>query len=321
MPKIGKCAIRTRVRSNDRSFYASPPRGVGFFGFIINVESKMTKISTSTPEQWAQIDALKQKWVDLHKTPFPDEVIRETAARVFKHLNIPFDQILLADSPVAAIKLSEETAKALDPAYEPTKNNWYLSTWWSSYAGYYEGAAILGVEFDKELLSLFTDWCKHCFFVCGPIPTISRCPIEIHWQDDVLHNVEGPSVEFRDGWGIWTIEGVPVNEQIVMRPETQTIQQIHEETDEEVRRIRIDRFGWDRYLADSNSTLVDERFNERDAQVEKLYKTPFGDKRLFVTDPSTGRKYAMKVDKDVKTCEAGQLFISHGLEAIISHRS
>jgi len=53
---------------------------------------------------------------------------------------------------------------------------------------------------------------------------------------------------FADGWGFWNIHGVPVDEQIVMRPETQTIEQIQNEPNAEVKKIRIQRYGEKKYL-------------------------------------------------------------------------
>ena len=49
---------------------------------------------------------------------------------------------------------------------------------------------------------------------------VSERPAEIHSPDGIrLHNETGPSVRFRDGWSIWAIDGVIVDEQVVLHPE------------------------------------------------------------------------------------------------------
>lgn len=76
------------------------------------------------------------------------------------------------------------------------------------------------------------------------------------------HSEDGPSHRWRDGWSLWHIHGVRVTEQIVMRPETITIEQIKAEQNAEVRRVMIDRYGEERYIVDSGMRAVahDETF-------------------------------------------------------------
>jgi hypothetical protein len=85
--------------------------------------------------------------------------------------------------------------------------------------------------------------------------------------------------------------------------------------------VRIERFGWERYLRDSKSAIVENRFNERDQQWESLYSVPDGSKRIVVGDPSTGRRYALGVPNEITTCQEAQNYLSHGLDALAVHRS
>jgi hypothetical protein len=63
-----------------------------------------------------------------------------------------------------------------------------------------------------------------------------------------LHCADGPAKRYRDGWSIYAIHGVRVPAQVVMAPETLTVEQIKAEENAEVRRIMIDRFGAAKYL-------------------------------------------------------------------------
>jgi hypothetical protein len=119
------------------------------------------------------------------------------------------------------------------------------------------------------------------------------------------HNESGPSHQWPDGWSLWHINGVRVDEQIVMQPETQTIQQIHSEQNGDVRSVRIDRFGWTRYLKETNSKEIDINENDVDGTIEALYVTPDGSKKLVVPCP-TGRLFCLGVPKEIKTCVQAQ---------------
>lgn len=136
-----------------------------------------------------------------------------------------------------------------------------------------------------------------------------------------LHCENGPALAYRDGWSQWYIHGVAVTEQIIMSPETQTIAEIHADTNEERRRIRIERYTWERYLKDSGAEVVDQRHNDRDNQEEVLYVTSTGLKRFCVQDPTTTRKYALGVPRETLTCEEAQTWMSHGLDKLAIHRS
>ena len=118
-------------------------------------------------------------------------------------------------------------------------------------------------------------------------------------------------MEFRSGWGLWTIEGIPVDEQIVMKPETQTIEQIDKEQNQDVRAIRINRFGWPRYIKESGAVCRDERKNEIEGTLEALFRCRDGSQRLVVTCP-TGRVFALGVPGEVKTCEQSQHWLAGG---------
>jgi hypothetical protein len=75
------------------------------------------------------------------------------------------------------------------------------------------------------------------------------------------HCEDGPSHEWRDGWRLYHWHGVRLdgaNINIVEAPETITVAQIDSETNAEVRRVMIDRYGPKRYLADSGAAVVHE---------------------------------------------------------------
>jgi hypothetical protein len=131
-----------------------------------------------------------------------------------------------------------------------------------------------------------------------------------------LHCEDGPALCYPDGWCIWAISGVLVDKEIVMQPERQSVKQIRSEENEEVRRIRIERFGWPRYLNDISAKVVELRRNDIDKTDEALMR---GDNMtvLVCACPSTGRIYGMEVPNDVETCNQAQNWLRNSSEGFL----
>jgi len=127
----------------------------------------------------------------------------------------------------------------------------------------------------------------------------------------------GSTTVYEDsGNGCDAIE-IAVDEQIVMRPESQTVDQIRSEQNEEVKRIRIERFTWERYLRESNAKRIHHRRNDIEGTLESLYETPDGWKTLVCACPSTAKVFALEVEPSIATCDAAQSYLSSGLSGRI----
>src|SRR6185437_4255412 len=133
--------------------------------------------------------------------------------------------------------------------------------------------------------------------------------------DGRLHCESGPSLRYPDGFSLWSIHGVRVDEQVILTPQTQTIEQIRNEQNEEIRRIRIERFagsekgsaeGWQKYLCEVGATVLDRRRNDIEGTREVLYRSAAGEVLLVTHCPSTARVYALERPKEIKTCEQAQ---------------
>ena len=185
---------------------------------------------------------------------------------------------------------------------------WYIGLWYRAWSGWYLGGQILGVEYPAEQLNLFIDWNERAstWVAYKGLCVVSANPVECHWQDGELHNDSGMSVEYADGWGIYSIGGVAVDEQIVMRPETQSLDQVRDEENAEVKRIRIDRYGWSKYLMEIGAKVLDTQHGN---WIESLMKTADGMTVLCTYDPSTGRPYGLEVDPQCETCEQAQRYL------------
>jgi len=180
----------------------------------------------------------------------------------------------------------------------------------ASWLSFYDYFARIGELPADHALSGLCELAK----VCGwwspyrEVAILQHKPDEIHMVDGRLHREDGPSVLYRDGFAVWSIGGVRVDEQIVMRPDTQTIEQIKAEENEEIKRIRIERFGWDRYMLEVGAVCIDFRSNDIEATKEALYRCE-GMVLLRTFCPSTGRVYALEVDPTVKSCSEAQSWL------------
>lgn len=63
-----------------------------------------------------------------------------------------------------------------------------------------------------------------------------------------LHNETGMAVGYPDGWGLYAWNGILVPEDVIVLQEPITFERIEAETNAEIRRVLIERFGLDNYL-------------------------------------------------------------------------
>ena len=90
-------------------------------------------------------------------------------------------------------------------------------------------------------------------------------PSEIHleqvrprgWNSHQLHNENGPAIAWRDGWAIYSVHGVRIPAWVIEQPERITPEAILAESNAEVRRVMIDKYGWDRFADHRGMELID----------------------------------------------------------------
>ena len=178
----------------------------------------------------------------------------------------------------------------------------------ADWLGYYDFLMEVCKIKDQKLIP-FIDLAKDCGWW---LPTTETCfmsekPMLCNMKDSVLHCEDGPALEYRDGFKIWAIEGICVNEQIVISPESQSVKDIQDENNDEVRRVRLNRLGWHRYLEAINANVLD--VSVRPKWIETLIKTDDGLPVLCTYNPSTGIPYVLEVDPSCKTCEDAEFYL------------
>jgi len=136
-----------------------------------------------------------------------------------------------------------------------------------------------------------------CYWVCGEEIIVVPRPI-LRTRNGQLHCETGPAAAWPEGPGLWFLQGVEVSEQLVLAPETLTPDEILSESNVELRRIMIERFGMERLVREAEAEVV------HTTDEGTLYRVPLTHgiedddewlAALEVTCPSTGRTFLLGV--------------------------
>ncbi|QDT40546.1 Leucine Rich Repeat protein [Gimesia alba] len=98
--------------------------------------------------------------------------------------------------------------------------------------------------------------------------------------------------------------GVPINQRIAFHPEEIMSEEILSEPNSELRRVMLERVGFDRFFKSVEAEVLDT--DQDPGGKRELLKVPLeGDEDLVcvsVNCPSTDRRYIIRVPPDMKTC-------------------
>jgi hypothetical protein len=124
------------------------------------------------------------------------------------------------------------------------------------------------------------------------------------WGSHRLHSLEGPAVGFKDGWGVYAVHGVRVPAYVIEQPEKITVEGIERETNAEVRRVMIDRYGVERFLTDAGAMVAHADLDQYDRPRRLLVKPVDGDEPIVMVEVTNSspepegyfKKYMLRVD-------------------------
>lgn len=165
----------------------------------------------------------------------------------------------------------------------------------------------------EPLLNAFYGGCWFLFWTptCLYWTRKSTVVTEQFGQGRRLHCESGPACA-NEIENLYFWHGVLVPAYAVVEPLLITLEEIESEKNEEVRRVLTERFGWSRYITETNAQCVESRRNDVDGTTEALVRLKDGTQRLLCACRSTGRVYAIGVPREVLTCEEAQRFMRGG---------
>jgi len=115
------------------------------------------------------------------------------------------------------------------------------------------------------------------------------------------HCSDGPSHRWRDGWELFHWHGRSVDRSVIMDPVT--VERINGESNIEIRRILIERYGSTRYVKDSGAVMV-----HSDDYGTLYRKDEQADDPIYAVNvicPTTGREYMLSIDPSAYNGLAG----------------
>lgn len=150
------------------------------------------------------------------------------------------------------------------------------------------------------------------------VAVVCERPVELH-RDEAgrLDRADGPALAFPDGFALHAWRGMPVPGDFLRELDSLTPERIRGEENAELRRVMLEHYGYDRYLAESGAEPVhrDETGvlwripllgDEDVAMVEVVNSTPEPD--------GTSRTYWLRVPPVTGTAKAGVAW-TFGLDA------
>ena len=230
------------------------------------------KITRLTPEQEARFGEFRDKWLAIGLSTEPaDRPAAETAiVQAYRSAGLePPRSIVWCGSPLSqgltrAIILDKKTrASVWASVGASVRDSVWASVYgqheagWLSFYDYFRNAAGLTTQTDRlqglSALAQSAGWAIPHQQVCW---VSERHNILARDERGRLHSIAGPAVAYPDGWAIYAVHGVRVPEQVITAPQTLTIKQIEYETNAEVRRVMVERFGMERFILESGAQLV-----------------------------------------------------------------
>lgn len=194
--------------------------------------------------------------------------------------------------------------------------------WWNCYYNQF-GTERFGIFLDipevedmveKYQLREFMQLFKYCgwYWTFDGLCVLTERPTEFHIENEVgqryqLHNENGPAVTYSDGWSVYVWHGITVPKHVIVEPELITLKSIKRQRNAEIRRILLDRYGFERFITDSGAipihadrfgTLYHVDFNNDEtlAVVSVLNNTP---------EPGGERKrYLLRVPPYIMTAKS-----------------
>lgn len=296
-------------------------------------------ITELTQEQKDLISTYTDKWraIGLSTEDYDREHIENVIRCMYEDKGFTEPRIIHCDSPVSLLWsyicytiLTEENKEIneeniLEVLSRPIDSKDYFSNvqfcygsfdsyWIARYDYFNQVLKVPGLEIIEPLVEMCAvNWWLPLEGVCF----VSRNPITIHLnEDDELHCESGPALSYVDGFSLYYVDGVEVNEQIIMFPETLTIDEIQSISNVEAKRIAITRLGWDRYLDMVQAKPIDSKvvtLTSGISWLETLYQVDDSDLQcnIIVTcDPSTSRVYFLEVPSDCRSCDQAQVYMN-----------
>lgn len=266
------------------------------------------KIEKLTPEQEARLDIIKDEYIEhaLTYVPLDLEAAKDCIGQAYSLIDLPLPEIVVCGSPLEMQKKANELAKTEKTFYAFGS---YLTVGWQSFYAYYDVFKELGViteENSPEYFKLRRFLDSGIFLTIEFDTHILICekPVVCLRNNTRLHNTKGYAIEWRNGDGLYFINGRSIEKDVYEKALNRTLtkKEYINETNDETRSAWYEILGPEALMKLLDAGLVDTRkivHKNGDVETFELYRTKKNDNKILNEPyawlkricPSTGTVY------------------------------
>lgn len=234
----------------------------------------MKKIEKLTPEQEIRFKEFRQQWFKIGTSTEPADRPRAEKAitELYKLLKKKKPKFVWCDSPMQAeiIINQDRDPDILDKVKRGEAKLEFNGTWFwgaqeSYWIAFYLFCAEIGVKYKKQddkTLNLWAEISQSCtwFYPFENVCLICERPTQIHMNDkERLHKDGGPSVLFKDGLAVYSLNDIRVPQYIAETPAVQLdVMKVMAETNVDVRREGLRKISMSKIIKDTKAKKLDE---------------------------------------------------------------
>jgi hypothetical protein len=122
------------------------------------------------------------------------------------------------------------------------------------------------------------------------------------WIDLANTQIQSLPPALQDVQLLW--RGLPIDQRVAFHPETITAQEILDQRNIEMRRLLLERLGYEAFVEQAQAEILDLDYDAGGAR--RLLRIPLADDEslvcVAVACPSTGQQYVIRVPPGMRTC-------------------
>lgn len=222
------------------------------------------KIDSLTKEQEAMMPVYVKKYIEigLDTSPFTEEECRTIVNGLYENVGLtPPPRIEIVESPKAALNKYQEVTKCTKDELKNQVFNFCYGSQEASWISFYKFMKeVVGIKnldkLDKYSEILKLGWCL--FY--DEMAIVCKKPLFIKMENNLLHCATGPAIAYGDGTKFYYYKGIDMGDHTfaIDTPEKITVDHITKEQNQEVKRVLLEIFGYERYITESGAQLLHE---------------------------------------------------------------